>query len=229
MHDAQMTYLNRLSATTLIFLYLSAGICRAQAASTSSPDYRVSVEIQRESMANARDHFKSKILRQGPPPAEWPDLQAPKGATEVAYPSGQLKLKAWINIPSDTGKHEAVLFLHPGFALWPDEWDFTKPLRDAGYIVMMPTTRGENGQHGVFTMYYDEVSDVIGAAEYLRLRPEVDPKHLYIAGYSVGNAYVVSERSLWPIPCCGIDFRNSGSRSLFEICARRKGERSFRR
>ncbi len=170
-----------------IFLCVSSGICRAQSASTPSPDYRVSVEVQRESLANARDHFKSKILRQGPPTAEWPDLQTPKGATEVVYPSGQLKLKAWISIPSDTGKHEAVLFLHPGFALWPDEWDFTKPLRDAGYIVMMPTTRGENGQHGVFTMYYDEVSDVISAAEYLRFRPEVDPKHLYIAGYSVGG------------------------------------------
>ena len=182
-----MIYLKRLSATTLILLCVSAGICRAQSTPTSSPDYRVSVEVQGESLANARDHFKSKILRQGPPPAEWPDLQTPKGATEVVYPSGQLKLKAWISTPSRTGKQEAVLFLHPGFALWPDEWDFTKPLRDAGYIVMIPTTRGENGQHGVFTMYYDEVSDVINAAEYLRFQPEVDPKHLYIAGYSVGG------------------------------------------
>lgn len=187
MHGARMIYLKKLSTTTLIFLCLSAGICRAQSSTTPLPDYRVSVEVQGESLANARDHFKSTILRKGPPPAEWPDLQTPKGATEVVYSSGQLKLKAWISIPSGTGKHEAVLFLHPGFALWPDEWDFTKPLRAAGYIVMMPTTRGENGQHGVFTMYYDEVSDVISAAEYLRFRPEVDSKHLYVAGYSVGG------------------------------------------
>ena len=182
-----MVHLKRLCAAALIFLCLLGGICLAQSGPPSSPDYRVSVEVQAESLADARAHFKSKIIRQGPPPAEWPNLQTPKGATEVVYPSGQLQLKAWINIPSDSSKHEAVLFLHPGFALWPDEWDFTKPLRDAGYIVMMPTTRGENGQHGVFTMYYDEVSDVISAAEYLRARPEVDTKHLYIAGYSVGG------------------------------------------
>jgi dipeptidyl aminopeptidase/acylaminoacyl peptidase len=182
-----MKYRKRLAARTLIFMCLSGVTCRAQSTSTSSPDYRVSVEVQGEILTNARDHFKSTILRRGPAPAEWPELQTPKGATEVAYPSGQLKFKAWISVPSDAGKHDAVLFLHPGFALWTDEWDFTKPLRDAGYIVMMPTTRGENGQHGVFTMYYDEVSDVISAAEYLRVRPEVDPKHLYIAGYSVGG------------------------------------------
>ena len=84
---------------------LSAGMCRAQSGSTSSPDYRVSVEVQGESLANARDHFKSKILRQGPPLAEWPDLQTPKGATEVVYTSDQVKLKAWISVPSDTSKH----------------------------------------------------------------------------------------------------------------------------
>lgn len=36
-------------------------------------------------------------------------------------------------------------------------------------------------------MYSDEVSDVINAAEYLRIRPEVDPKHIYLAGYSEGG------------------------------------------
>ena len=88
----------------------------------------------------------------------------PKGAEEVIYSSGNLKLKAWLNSPGDTTKHQAVLFLHPGFDLWADVWEFTKSLREAGCVVMLPTTRGENGQHRTFTMYYDGVDDVVSAA-----------------------------------------------------------------
>ena len=152
-----------------------------------SPDYRPSVEIQHEDLADARSHFKSQILRRGPSPSEWEDLVTPKGAVEVIYSSGDLKLKAWMSTPVDKAKHQAVLFLHPGFDLWPDVWEFTRPLREAGYIVMLPTTRGENGQHGVFTMYYDEVSDIVSAADYLRSEPNVDSEHVYVAGYSVGG------------------------------------------
>jgi|SRR5215475_8840377 len=162
--------------------------CQAQSAPPAiTPDYSPSVEAQHEDLATARSHFKTNILRKGPPPTEWDDLVTPDGAVEVVYKSGDLKLKAWMSKVTEGAKHQAVLFLHPGFDLWPDVWVFTKPLRDAGYVVMLPTTRGENGQHGTFTMYYDEVTDVINAAEYLRIRPEVDQKHLYVAGYSVGG------------------------------------------
>jgi dipeptidyl aminopeptidase/acylaminoacyl peptidase len=147
------------------------------------------VEIQHEDLAQARNHFTTKILRAGPPPAEWDDLIAPAGAREVTYSSGTLQLKAWIDTPiaSDTRKHAAILFLHAGFDLEAGDWGLTQPFRDAGYIVMMPTTRGENGQHGIFTMYYNEVEDVIHAADYLRNQPFVDPDQIFVAGHSVGG------------------------------------------
>ena len=47
-------------------------------------------------------------------------MVTPKGASEVAYSSGNLKLKAWMSRPSGVGKHQAVLYLHPGFALTID-------------------------------------------------------------------------------------------------------------
>jgi dipeptidyl aminopeptidase/acylaminoacyl peptidase len=148
------------------------------------------VQIQQEDLAQARSHFSTKILRSGPPPAQWDDLTAPTGAHEFTYPSGPLHLKAWIGTPvaSDTTKHAAILFLHSGFDLEAGDWDLTLPFRDAGYVVMMPTMRGENGQHGLFTMYYSEVDDAIHAAEYLRSQPFVDPNRVFIAGYSVGGA-----------------------------------------
>lgn len=167
---------------------VSSPTCCPQSPSAApKPDYRPSVEIQHEDLATARSHFPTKILRKGPPPADWGDLETPNGATEVVYSSGNLRLKAWMSKPGSKTKYQAVLFLHPGFDLGPDVWEFTRPLREAGYVVLIPTMRGENGQHGIFTMYYDEVSDVISAADYLRSQPDVDPEHVYVAGYSVGG------------------------------------------
>jgi len=51
----------------------------------------------------------------------------------------------------------------------------------------MPVLRGENGQTGDYSMFYDEVKDVVSAADYLAARPDVDPKHIYLAGHSVGG------------------------------------------
>ncbi len=76
--------------------------------------------------------------------------------------------------------------------------EFRAALRDAGYIVTLPTVRGENGQHGVFTMYYDEVSDVIKAAEYLKSLPTVDGNRLFVAGYSVGGTLTMLSSELYP-------------------------------
>jgi dipeptidyl aminopeptidase/acylaminoacyl peptidase len=52
---------------------------------------------------------------------------------------------------------------------------------------MTPTLRGENGQPGSYTMFYDEVNDVLAAAEALAGLPYVDASHLYVAGHSAGG------------------------------------------
>jgi dipeptidyl aminopeptidase/acylaminoacyl peptidase len=52
---------------------------------------------------------------------------------------------------------------------------------------MVPTLRGENGQPGSFTLFHDEVDDVLAAFELLASRPDVDPNRLFVAGHSVGG------------------------------------------
>src|SRR5207237_1250297 len=59
--------------------------------------------------------------------------------------------------------------------------------RDAGYVVVTPMLRGENGQPGSFTMFYDEVDDVLAAADALAKLPYVDDKHIYVSGHSAGG------------------------------------------
>ena len=54
-------------------------------------------------------------------------------------------------------------------------------------MAMTPMLRGENGMPGSYSMFYNEVEDVLAAAEFLAGLPYVDGTHLYVAGHSVGG------------------------------------------
>ena len=146
------------------------------------------VEVQKEDYAQARLRFHTRLMRKGPAPQSWKPVKPPAGVSEIEYPSGDLRLKAWVNRPADeTHRYPAVLFLHGGFSFDTSDWDETKPYRDAGFIVLTPLLRAENGQPGAFSYYYDEVCDVLAAADYLSKQPYVDAKRLFVAGHSVGG------------------------------------------
>src|SRR5262245_10020011 len=145
-------------------------------------------EAQDEDYAQARSRFQTKLIRKGPSPQKQLMPNPPAGVTMVEYTSGDLRLKVWINRPSDdVSKHPAVLYLHGGFAFSAGDWEQSKPYRDAGFVVMMPILRGENGQPGAFSYFYNEVDDVLAAAEYLIKEPYVDSKRVFLAGHSVGG------------------------------------------
>jgi acetyl esterase/lipase len=149
-------------------------------------------EVQAEDYAQARSRFHTKLTRKGPSPQPVPEVKPVAGVTEVEYPSGALRLKAWMNRPTDeTRTRPAVLFLHGGFAFGPEDWEISSPYRDAGFVVLTPMLRGENGQPGAYSFYHDEVDDVLSAAEYLGKLPFVNADRLYIAGPSAGGTMVL--------------------------------------
>jgi dipeptidyl aminopeptidase/acylaminoacyl peptidase len=146
------------------------------------------VEVRHDDYADARKHFHTKLLTRSGPPQTDPIPVAPAGVTAITFPSGKLKLIAWINLPVDRKqKYPAVLFLHGGFGFGVEDWEMTKPLRDAGYVVLAPMLRGENDQPGNFTLFYDEVEDVLAAGKYLRSQPFVDRDRVFVAGHSIGG------------------------------------------
>ena len=145
------------------------------------------VEVEEEDYAQARSRFKTKLVRKGPSPQTGPPVKPPSGVTEIEYASGELRLKAWIKRPADERRRPAVLFLHGGFAFSIEDWNQTKPYRDAGFVVLVPILRGENGQPGSFSYFYDEVDDALAAADFLSKQPYVDEKRLFLAGHSVGG------------------------------------------
>ncbi len=174
-----------------ILSILSVGKATAQ---TNKPDtsqqriFEPEVKMQKEDYTKIRRNFRTNIIRKGPAPQEWIPYKVPTDVTQVEFTSDNLRLKAWMNKPEDlTTKKATVLFLHGGFSFGEADWDMTKPYRDSGFIVLIPILRGENGQPGYFSMFYDEVDDVIAAAKFLREQPFVDKSHLYLAGHSAGG------------------------------------------
>jgi dienelactone hydrolase len=146
---------------------------------------------QTEDYAQARQHFRTRLVRAGPSPQDgWKKERPPRGVNEIAYNSGKLRLKAWVNEPPAAaagGRLPGILFLHSGFAFGGDDWDQVQPFLAAGYVVMIPWLRGENGLPGSFSMLYDEVDDALAAAEMLASLPYVDNQRLYVAGHCEGG------------------------------------------
>lgn len=155
----------------------AGGVPQAAPAAPSQQDY-----------AEARKPFRTRLLRRGPPPQKADPLQTPPGAQRITYRSGDLALAAFVDPPpADGRKRPAVLFLHGGFAFGAEDWDMPRPFRSAGYVVMVPVLRGENGQPGAFSAFYDEVDDVLAAADALAGVPYVDSSRLYVCGHSAGG------------------------------------------
>lgn len=107
---------------------------------------------------------------------------------EITYPSGDLRLKAWAARPAQApARAPLVVFLHGGFAFGAEDMEMARPYLAAGYAVVVPMVRGENGLRGNYSMFYDEVDDAIAVTEHMKAQPDIDPEHVYFAGHSVGG------------------------------------------
>jgi dienelactone hydrolase len=117
----------------------------------------------------------------------------PDGVTEVRYASGDLELLAWLAVPKAVeGTPQAapapgVVYFHGAFSLQAKDALAARPLVDAGFVVLMPALRGENGNPGRLELLYGELDDAVAAIRFLAARPEVDREHVYAVGHSIGG------------------------------------------
>jgi len=165
---------------------LPAGM--AQAAGFTMPDVP---PLEKEDYAEARRRFHTNLLRKGPSPEKSEPLGTPPGATRVTYPGGpdgSIELIAWLSHYEPTGKPKpAVIFLHGGNATGDGHWELMKGYWEAGFVVLHPSFRGENGQAGNYSGFYDETADALAAATYLENLPGIDKNRFFIAGHSNGG------------------------------------------
>ncbi|KQM35361.1 aminopeptidase [Rhizobium sp. Leaf68] len=147
--------------------------------------------LENEDYARARERFQTHLLRKMSAPEKSEPLGTPPGARRVTYPggpNGSIELVAWLSeyVPEKKLK-PAVLFLHGGNATGDGHWALMRPYWEAGFVVMLPSFRGENGQKGYYSGFYDETSDALSAAEFLENLPGIDKDRFFLAGHSNGG------------------------------------------
>ena len=138
------------------------------------------------SFAERRAKHRTNLLTHGPSPQRYVDDPVPPGVKEIRYRSGDIDLKAWYAHPA-SGRVPALVYFHGGFAFGADDFDVVRPFLDAGFAVLTPTLRGENGNPGDFELYYGELDDARAAVAWIRSRPDVDPDRVFAFGHSAGG------------------------------------------
>ena len=181
--------------STLAVIAGAAGLVAPGLAQPSEPPLR------REDYAAARSRFRTRLLKRGPAPDDVLPLDPPEGAQRIAYRSEGRDLAAWLSSgpAGKPGTLPAVLVLHGGNVMSQDHWLLARPFVAAGFVAMVPTLRGENGQGGDYSGFYDETADVLAAAQALGADPRVDKARLYLAGHSIGGTQVLLAAMASPI------------------------------
>lgn len=143
-------------------------------------------------LADARREFTTKLKSRGPAPQDFEDAVPPAGVSEAHYASGELTLKAWLSEdPGDKQKRPAVVYLHGGWSFGAMDWQDAAPFVDAGFVVMMPMLRAENGNPGIYEGFYGEVDDAIAAGRFVSELSYVDKDNVFVVGHSVGAVLAV--------------------------------------
>ena len=129
------------------------------------------------------------LLRKGPAPQQYVHETPPPGVKEVHYAAPPGNLMAWFAMPQSVNAQNVPLlvFFHGGFSFGAVDFEATRPFLDAGFAVMTPTLRGENGNPGYFEMMAGEVDDALAAIEWARKQPGIDSSRVYVFGHSVGG------------------------------------------
>lgn len=129
---------------------------------------------------------------------------------EVVYYQSRDKLLAWVVKPDNMkpgDKRPAILWAHGGEGLDPSDLRVVEPFLSYGWIVMLPSWRGENWNPGYYEMCFGEIDDAVAAVDYLYNRPDVDKDYIFAAGHSIGGtiALLLAENTdkLRKVAACG--------------------------
>jgi acetyl esterase/lipase len=175
----------------VVFLFTAACGRRPTASNVLSASSQLSTAVaENRSYLERLAAFHTHLSHAGPAPQDFQVESPPAGVQEVTYASGALKLKAWVAYPANapvTKKVPAVAYFHGGFAFGAADFDDARPFLEAGFAVMCPTLRGENGNPGTFEMYLGEVNDAKAAIAWLATNERIDHSRLYAFGHSAGG------------------------------------------
>jgi acetyl esterase/lipase len=132
-----------------------------------------------------------------PSPEQAGSTRAPEGVEAVFFPADPGQLRGWIMRPKGTEPAPVMVYLHAGFAWHNGLAEASRWLTEAGWIVFMPTVRGENGNPGVYQLLCGEVDDAAAAVKWIAQQDGVDPQRVAVFGHGAGGA-LSAMLSLYP-------------------------------
>lgn len=137
----------------------------------------------------ARSISPTRLDQPAPPTIDDHLPSAPTDVQVITYRSlpDDLALAAWYSRPSGLGPHPAIVYFHGDFTFEADDHTQLRRFVEAGYAVMTPTLRGENGNPGELELLWGEVEDAAAAVRWVAARPEVDDTRIYALGHSIGG------------------------------------------
>ena len=161
----------------------------------------------RPSYLEERARFHSKLIRRGPAPGSLTQPTPPAGIETITYASGDLKLRAWLSVPDAARVRPApaLVFFHGGSEQSAFFVEQAQAFRDAGFVVLFPMLRGENGNPGEWESLMGEIDDAAASVRWIAAQPFVDPSRIYTYGHSTGAAVclLVSLRNDTPVRLSG--------------------------
>lgn len=168
-------------------------------------------ELKGAPLAEIYKTYKTKLIKQAPTSKEY-NNSSPREVKEVTYTSEGQKLKGWLVEPElqttkkaakekiSKMKRPAVVYLHGGDAWGRGDYEqAARQFSDSGFIVFMPSMRGENGNPGVNEMCFGEVKDAMAAVEYVSKLPNVDKSLIFAAGHSIGGTNTMLLAEVCPL------------------------------
>lgn len=134
----------------------------------------------------------TQLLSVGPAPDLYRDPPTSETLRLSRYSSQGNELKIWQLAPdhkrlwSQRG-YATLIYIHDGTTLTQEDVAHAETFREAGFVVVLPTFRGENGNPGVHELLFGELDDLVAATHFTRALPEVDPMRVGIFGHGTGG------------------------------------------
>ena len=145
---------------------------------------------ERRSFLDQRAANPTVLTVHGPAPQRFENEAPPSGVQETHYLSGTLSLRAWYAVPANASaakKVPALVYFHGGYAFGGDDFEAGRAFLEAGFAVLMPTLRGENGNPGEHELFWGELDDARAAISWLQAQPEIDGELVFVFGHSAGG------------------------------------------
>jgi dienelactone hydrolase len=155
--------------------------------------------------------------------------------TEVFYPSGSLRIHAYLYKPSGDGPFPVVIYNHGARTgrprrSEPNEY-IGRLLTRAGYAVLVPERRGYGGSDGptlaeaigndleqrFVARMEAETDDVFAALDYVRTLPFADTKRIGIMGFSGGG--IVTMFAIRRSTAFAVAINQAGAAGVWNISA----------